>query len=192
MKWATENRKHAISTLKSARLEIPRRRFPPVRLLRVPASPVLPQREQGFTLIELIAAMTILLLLSTLALPVARVQVQRTREVELRRDLRDMREAIDRYKDYSDRGMIPVKADTYGYPPDFQTLVDGVVLRGTAKGKLKFLRRIPIDPMTGKADWGFRSMQDDPDSSSWGGENVFDVYCPSTATALDGTKYSEW
>lgn len=148
--------------------------------------------ERGFTLIELIAAMTILLLLSTLALPVARLEVQRAREVELRRDLRDLREAIDRYKNLSDQGMIPMKADTYGYPPDLQTLVDGVVLRGTAKGKYKFLRRIPVDPMAGKADWGFRSMQDDADSTSWGGENVFDVYCPSTATALDGTHYNEW
>jgi len=148
--------------------------------------------ERGFTLIEMLAAMTILLILSGLALPLARMQVQHTQEVELRRDLRDLRQAIDRYKDFSDRGMIPVKAESYGYPPDLQTLLDGVPLKGAAKGKYKFLRRIPVDPMTGKADWGLRSMQDDPDSTSWGGENVFDVYCPSTATAVDGTHYSDW
>jgi general secretion pathway protein G len=192
MTSASENPKQSIFERKRGSLVVARRRSESARLERRFSSSAWLGHGQGFTLLEMIAAMTILLLLSTLALPVARVQVQRTREVELRRDLRDMREAIDRYKDYSDRGMIPVKVDTYGYPPDFQTLVDGVVLKGTAKGKLKFLRRIPIDPMTGKADWGFRSMQDDPDSTSWGGENLFDVYCPSTATALDGTKYSDW
>ena len=103
-----------------------------------------------------------------------------------------MREAIDHYKDFSDRGMIPVKADTFGYPPDLQTLVDGVVLKGTAKGKYKFLRRLPVDPITSSTDWGMRSMQDDPDSRSWGGQNVFDVYSKSDGTALDGTKYSDW
>jgi len=147
---------------------------------------------QGFTLVEMLAAMTILLILSGLALPLARMEVQHSQEVELRRDLRDLRQAIDRYKDLSDRNMIPINADTFGYPPEFQTLVAGVGLKGTAKGKLKFLRRIPVDPMTGKADWGLRSMQDDADSTSWGGQNVFDVYCPSTGTAVDGTHYSEW
>jgi general secretion pathway protein G len=146
----------------------------------------------GFTLVELIATMTILLLLTGMALPLARMQVQREREVELRRDLRDIRSAIDRYKDFSDRGMIPVKADTFGYPPDLETLVDGVELKGAGAAKYKFLRRIPLDPMSGKADWGLRSMQDDPDSTSWGGENAFDVYSQSQATALDGTRYAEW
>jgi general secretion pathway protein G len=146
----------------------------------------------GFTLVELIAAMTILLLLTSVALPLARVQVQRAREVELRRNLRQVREAIDRFKDFSDRGMIPAEPDTYGYPPDLQTLVDGVPLKGSANLKYKFLRRIPIDPMTGKADWGLRSMQDDPDSRSWGGQNVFDVYSQSQGTALDGTRYADW
>ena len=146
----------------------------------------------GFTLVELIAAMTILMLLTTVALPLARVQVQRVREVELHRDLRTLREAIDRYKDFADRGMIPSQQDTYGYPPDLQTLVDGVPLKGSANLKYKFLRRIPIDPMTGKPDWGMRSMQDDTDSRSWGGQNVFDVYSQSQGTALDGTKYSDW
>jgi general secretion pathway protein G len=146
----------------------------------------------GFTLVELIAAMTILLILTSVALPLARVQVQRTREVELRRDLRDLRQAIDRYKDFCDRGMIPTKAESFGYPPDLETLVNGVPLRGSANVNFKFLRRIPVDPMTGKPDWGMRSMQDDPDSRSWGGDNVFDVYSKGQGTALDGTRYADW
>ena len=146
----------------------------------------------AFTFVELMASITIILLLTAVALPLARLQIQRAREVELRRDLRQVREAIDHFKDFSDRGMIPVKADTFGYPPDLQTLVDGVVLKGTAKGKFKFLRRLPVDPMTGTTDWGMRSMQDDTDSRSWGGENVFDVYSKSEGTALDGTKFSDW
>ena len=147
---------------------------------------------QGFTLVELIAAITILLLLTAVALPMARVQVQRARETELRRDLRQMREAIDRYKDFSDRGMIPVKADSFGYPPDLETLIQGVPLKGAATAKYKFLRKIPLDPMTGDKDWGLRAMQDDPDSRSWGGGNVFDVYSKSQGTALDGTNYADW
>lgn len=146
----------------------------------------------GFTLVELIATMAILLLLTSVALPVARVQVQRAREVELRRALRQMREAIDRYKDFADRGMIPSQADTFGYPPDLDTLVNGVALKGSSTAKYKFLRRIPIDPMSGKAEWGMRAMQDDPDSRSWGGQNVFDVYSKTEATALDGTRYADW
>jgi general secretion pathway protein G len=142
--------------------------------------------------VELMASITIILLLTTIALPLARVQIQRAREVELRRDLREMREAIDRYKDFADRGIIPVKADTFGYPPDLETLVEGVTLKGTATAKYKFLRKLPVDPMTGNADWGMRSMQDDPDSRSWGGQNVFDVYSKSDGTALDETKYSDW
>jgi general secretion pathway protein G len=147
----------------------------------------------GFTFVELMASITIILLLTTIALPLARVQIQRSKEVELRRDLRELREAIDRYKfDFADHGMIPVKADTFGYPPDLQTLVEGVTLKGTATAKYKFLRKLPVDPMTGTADWGMRSMQDDTDSRSWGGQNVFDVYSKSDGTALDGTKYSDW
>jgi general secretion pathway protein G len=138
------------------------------------------------------ASITIILLLTTIALPLARVQIQRSKEVDLRRELREMREAVDRYKDFADHGMIPVKADTFGYPPDLQTLVEGVTLKGTATAKYKFLRRLPVDPMTGTADWGMRSMQDDADSRSWGGQNVFDVYSKSDGTALDGTKYSDW
>ncbi len=146
----------------------------------------------AFTLIELIAAMAIMLLLTSIALPLARVHSQRLREIELRRDLREIRQAIDRYKDFSDRGMIPVKLDTYGYPPDLDTLVKGVELKGAASTKYKFLRRLPADPMTGKPDWGMRSMQDDPDSRSWGGQDVFDVYSQSQGTALDGTRYADW
>ena len=147
---------------------------------------------RGFTLVELIAAITILLILTTVALPVARVQVRRTQEVELRRALREMRQAIDRYKDFADRGMVPTKADSFGYPPDLETLVKGVPLKGAATAKYKFLRRIPVDPLTGQTDWGQRAMQDDPDSRSWGGGNVFDVYSKSQGTAMDGTRYADW
>ena len=147
---------------------------------------------RGFTLLELLAAMVILILLTSVALPVARVQIQRTRELELRRALRQLRDGIDRYKDYSDRGMIPPTPNSFGYPPDLDTLVNGVVLKGSSTAKYKFLRRIPLDPMTGKADWGLRAMQDDPDSQSWGGDNVFDVFTKSRGTALDGTPYADW
>ncbi len=148
---------------------------------------------RGFTLLELVAAMTIVLLLASVALPMARLQAQRTREVELRRAVRELRQAIDRYKDFSDRAMIPVTLDSFGYPPDLDTLVNGVVLKGsTGRAKYKFLRRIPIDPMSGKPNWGLRAMQDDPDSRSWGGGNVFDVYSQSQGTALDGTHYADW
>jgi general secretion pathway protein G len=148
--------------------------------------------DRGFMLIELIAAITILLVLTTMALPLARNEIIRHREVELHEDLRTMREAIDRYKMDSDQGKIPIKVDSYGYPPDLQTMVDGVAVKGTAKGKYKYLRNIPIDPMTGTADWGLRSMQDDPDSKSWSGDNVFDVYSKSQGTALDGSQYGNW
>jgi general secretion pathway protein G len=143
-------------------------------------------------LVELIAAITILLVLTTLALPLARNQIIRGRETELHQNLRMMREAIDRYKGASDQGMIPIKVESFGYPPDLKTLVEGVAVKGSAKGKLKFLRKIPVDPMTGSADWGLRAMQDDPDSKSWGGQNVFDVYSKSQGTALDGTQYGDW
>jgi general secretion pathway protein G len=141
------------------------------------------------TLVELIVAITIMMVLTSVALPVVRIRVQRERETELRRALWDMRDAIDRYKDAADRNAFQVKLGSEGYPPDLQTLVDGVDVNGT---KLRFLRRIPIDPMTGNADWGMRSVQDDPDSGSWGGQDVFDVFSKSNATALDGTKYSDW
>lgn len=147
---------------------------------------------RGFTLVELIAAITILLLLTTMALPLARVQVQRAHEAELRQALRDLRQAIDRYKDFSDRGMIPLKGESFGYPPDLETLVKGVPLKGSATAKYKFLRRIPVDPITGSTEWGLRSMQDDPDSRSWSGNNIFDVYSKGQGTALDGTRYADW
>jgi len=143
-------------------------------------------------LVELIAAITILLVLTTMALPLARNAIVRDRETQLHQNLRMMREAIDRFKAFSDQGMIPIKVDSMGYPPDLQTLVDGVAVKGSAKGKLKFLRKIPVDPMTGTADWGLRAMQDDADSKSWGGQNVFDVYSKSQGTALDGTQYGDW
>jgi len=162
--------------------------------MRIPlrATARLEESDRGFTLVELIAAISILLLLTSVALPIARVQAQRAREVELRRNLRQIRQAIDRYRDFADRGMIPIKPDSFGYPPDMETLVKGVPLKGAATARYKFLRRIPIDPTTGKADWGMRSMQDDPDSRSWGGSNVFDVYSQSQGTALDGTRYADW
>ena len=145
----------------------------------------------GFTLVEMIAAMTIMLLLTTIALPVASIVVRREKEQELREDLRTMRNAIDRYKDFADRGMIPTDMDTYGYPPTLETLVKGVPLKGS-KDRYKFLRNIPVDPMTGNTDWGMRSMQDDPDSQSWGGQDVFDVFSKSTGVGLNGIPYADW
>lgn len=145
--------------------------------------------KRGFTLIELIVATAILVILTSLAIPMARVTIKRQRERELRRDLWEMRDAIDRYKDTADRGGFQVKAGSGGYPPDLDTLVKGVDVSGK---KLRFLRRIPEDPMTGNTDWGLRSMQDDADSDSWSGDDVFDVYSKSEGTALDGTKYKDW
>jgi general secretion pathway protein G len=143
----------------------------------------------GFTLIELIVATAILVVLSSMALPLARISIKREKEKELRYDLWQMRDAIDRYKDTADRGGFQIKVGTEGYPPDLQTLVDGVDVGGK---KVRFLRKIPVDPMTGNTDWGLRSMQDDPDSDSWGGQNVFDVHSKSEGTALNGTRYKEW
>ena len=149
--------------------------------------------QRGLTLLELIVAVAILSLLSTLALPVARVQLKRERERELRHALREMRTAIDRYKEAADRGLIQVELGTEGYPPDLQILVKGVTLANSPEEKrLKLLRRIPQDPVTNSTDWGLRSYQDPPESTGWGGQNVFDVYTRSLATALDGTQYSEW
>lgn len=164
----------------------------PITASRFPIPGAIPSRQAGLTLIELVVAFTILFVLSTLALPLARVQLKRERERELRAALREMRTAIDRYKEASDRGMIQVKVDTEGYPPDLQTLVDGVKATGSVDKKLKFLRRIPLDPMSHSTEWSLRSYQDDPTSSSFGGQNVFDVYTKSQDTALDGTKYAEW
>jgi general secretion pathway protein G len=143
----------------------------------------------GFTLIELIVATAIMVILVSMAVPVTSFAIKREKERELRYDLWMMRDAIDRYKDAADRAAFQIKLGSEGYPPDLETLVQGVDSNGK---KLKFLRRIPTDPMTGKAEWGLRSMQDDPTSDSWGGESVFDVYTRSEGTALDGTKYKDW
>ncbi len=148
-----------------------------------------PRAAGGLTLVELIIAIAILMILTGAAIPIVRVQIKREREAELRRDLWEMRDAIDRYKDLADRNAFQVKVGSEGYPPDLETLVKGVDSQGK---KIRFLRRIPVDPMTGQSEWGLRSMQDDPQSTSWGGQNVFDVYTKSTGTALDGTKYADW
>ncbi len=145
--------------------------------------------ERGLTLVELIVAAAILAILASAAIPITRFQIRREKERELRYDLWTMRDAIDKYKDAADKGAIQTKVDSQNYPPDLETLVNGVDIQGK---KVKFLRRIPVDPMTGKPEWGLRSMQDDPKSDSYGGQSVFDVYSKSPGTALDGTKYSEW
>jgi general secretion pathway protein G len=168
----------------------------------------------GLTLIELLIACAILLILSTAALPLTRMTVKRRKEEQLRYDLRQIRDAIDRYKDYADQGKFQTKVGTEGYPPDLDTLYKGVKITaagaavgavipgattpgGTAAGapaehQMRFLRKIPVDPMTGNADWGLRSVQDDPDTTAWSGQDVFDVYTKSTGTSLNGTKYSDW
>jgi general secretion pathway protein G len=144
------------------------------------------------TLLELIFACSILLILAAVAMPLARVTVIRHKEELLRYDLREMRDGIDRYKDDADKNLIQVQAGTEGYPPDLETLVNGVQLTGAQDKHVHYLREIPTDPITGNKDWGLRSVQDDPDTTSWGGDDVFDVYSQSTGTALDGTKYSDW
>jgi general secretion pathway protein G len=148
------------------------------------------KRSQGVTLLELIIVISIILILMGAAVPIAKLTVKRARETELRRDLYEMRSAIDRYKDAADKNAFQIKLGTEGYPPDLDTLVNGVEAQGGKK--LRFLRRVPIDPMTGNKEWGMRSMQDDPTSDSWGGQNVFDVYSKSSGTALNGTKYKDW
>ena len=154
--------------------------------------------QAGFTLVELIVAFSILLILTTMAVPMARFQVRRERERELRRDLREMRAAIDKYKDLCDTGKIQAASpEAYCYPASLEVLVDGVPLNNTVAdlnqtGKMRFLRRIPKDPMTGDTDWGKRSMQDEPTSNSWGGQNVFDVYSKTMDKTSDGTSYSDW
>jgi general secretion pathway protein G len=148
--------------------------------------------QLGLTLLELVVSCAILLVLAAVALPLARNKVKRDKEEILRYDLREMRDAIDRYKDAADQGKIKVAAGTEGYPPDLESLVKPMQLTGAPDKRIRFLREIPIDPMTKTKDWGLRSVQDDPDSTSWGGSNVFDVYSKSSGTGLDGTKYSDW
>lgn len=148
--------------------------------------------QRGMTLLELIIASTILAILATAALPMVRVAIIRPKEAELRRDLRDIRDAIDHYKEYADRNLIRVEVGNEGYPPDLETLVKGELVGMSSTQKVRFLRRIPVDPMTGHTDWVLKAVQDDPDSTTWGGHNVFDVHSKSTGTALDGTHYSEW
>ncbi len=149
-------------------------------------------KQAGMTLLELIIACAILLVLSSAALPIARFSIMHKKEVELHRDLREMRDAIDRYKDAADNHAFRTEVGSENYPPDIDTLVKGVTIGANGDRKLRFLRRIPPDPMTGRPDWGFRCVSDDPDSQNWCGKNVFDVYSKSTAQAADGTKYSDW
>ncbi len=151
--------------------------------------------ERGFTFVEMLVVVALVAILASAVMPLARVASQRQREIELRRNLRDIRTAIDRYKDAADQGQVAatkVKLGSEGYPPDLEILVVGVDAAGASDRKLKFLRRIPIDPMTREAVWGMRSYDDKPDSKSWGGQNVYDVYSKSEGTALDGTKYQDW
>jgi general secretion pathway protein G len=146
--------------------------------------------QSGLTLIELIVAASILVILASAALPVVRFTIVRAKETELHRALREMRDAIDHYKDYADRNLIRVEVGSENYPPDLETLVKGVQIGPDRK--MRFLRRIPVDPMTGRAEWNVQAVQDDPDSTSSSGNNVFDVHSKSQATALDGTRYADW
>jgi|SRR5688572_246744 general secretion pathway protein G len=152
--------------------------------------------EHGFTFLEVIIVTAILMILASTIMPMTQVSSQRQREVELRRSLREMRTAIDKFKDAVDAGQIPsteLEPGSENYPPDLETLVNGVSAANDATGrKLKFLRKIPIDPMTNSTEWGKRAYQDRPDSQSWGGKNVYDVYTTYQGTALDGTKYKDW
>lgn len=161
----------------------------------------LPARR-GFTLIEMIVTLTILAILTTAAMPIAKTAIQRDKELELRRALREIREALDAYKKLADEKKIEVEEDSEGYPPDLETLVKGVEVQESQEGgeeggevskkTIRFLRRIPKDPMTGTVEWGLRSYQDDPDSDVWGEENVYDIHTKSGAKALDGSRYRDW
>lgn len=153
-------------------------------------------RERGYTFIELLVVSAIVMLMASAVMPLARVTATRQREADLHRALREVRTAIDKYKDAADSqqiGSLEIKAGSEGYPADLQVLVDGVAVQNDATGrKLKFLRRVPVDPMTHSMEWGMRSYQDEPDATRWGGQNVFDVYTKFEGTALDGTKYRDW
>jgi len=148
--------------------------------------------EAGMTLLELILACAILLILSSAALPIARYSIVHKKEELLHYELRQMKDAIDRYKDLADANKIRVEVGSEGYPPDLETLVKGVRLGAGDDKRIRFLRRVPVDPMTGRAEWGLRCVSDDPDSRSWCGKNVFDVYSKSQGTATDGTRYADW
>lgn len=150
------------------------------------------ERESGFTVVELAIVAVMVGILSAMAVPVVRYTVKRQDELELRFQLRLMRDAIDNYKKYSDSGLIPPQLGTEGYPPDLDTLVTGVRLIGQIDKKQKFLRRIPVDPMTKKPEWGLRSFQDEPKTTAWGGQNVYDVYSLSSGRAIDRSYYKDW
>lgn len=149
-------------------------------------------REAGFTMVEVAIVAVMVAILAGMVIPVARYSLRRQKELELKHQLRTMREAIDKYKQLSDAGLIPLEIGGEGFPPDLETLAKGVDLVGQVKKKQRFIRKLPIDPMTGKAEWGLRSYQDEPDSFAWGGQNVYDVYSLSQAKALDGTYYKDW
>ena len=149
-------------------------------------------REAGFTLAEMVVTCAVMMILAGVVLPTARVTDRRLKETDLRAGLREMRYAIDEYKRYSDAGLIPVDVGTQGYPKKLDVLVEGVQLVGQVDKKLKLLRRLPVDPMTGKQEWGLRSYQDAPDSTSWGGEDVYDVYSLSKGAGLNGIPYRKW
>jgi general secretion pathway protein G len=150
------------------------------------------KNARGFTLVELLATVTIIAILVGMAIPLARNSIKREREQDLRNALREMRTAIDKYKEAADAGKVEVPTDTEGYPQTLDALVDGVQLIGQAGKNIKFLRKIPIDPMTNSTDWGMRSYQDETNSQSWGGQNVFQVYSKSEGVAFDGTRYKDW
>jgi len=150
------------------------------------------RRQRGFTMVEMTIVCAMILILTAMVIPVSRYAMKRQKELELHYELRLMRQAIDKYKQYSDAGLIPVELATEGYPKDLETLVEGVKLVGQVDKKVKFLRRVPIDPMTAKAEWGLRSLQDQPDSTSWGGQNVYDVYSLSSGRAIDKSYYRDW
>jgi general secretion pathway protein G len=148
--------------------------------------------QAGYTLAELVMVAAVMVILAGAALPAVKFTARRTKEMELRHHLRTMRDAIDTYKRYSDMGLLAVDVGTEGYPAELEDLVEGVEIAGQVDRKLKLLRRIPVDPMTGEAEWGMRSFQDEPDSDSWGGENVYDVYSESSGVGLNGVPYREW
>ncbi len=159
-----------------------------------PASRLTPcaSRQHGFTIVELAVVCAMIAILTAMVVPVAKYTLKRQDEIELRYQLRLMRDAIDKYKQFSDLGLIPMQLGSEGYPKELTTLVEGVTLVGQLDKKQKFLRRVPMDPMTKKAEWGMRSFQDDPDTVAWGGQNVYDVFSLSSGRAIDGTYYKDW